>query len=136
MYYYRVVEACIDDVLSDLVQSWRSDPKLTDLDLLKAVRNLKDSEDKTGLRLVLGLIVNQALLDSAAAQKVISSGSVDVLVTELYQRRNAIAHGRRGQHHEVLVPYAFSRGRDEIDRAWYELMRTLATRAIERFLLV
>lgn len=136
LYFYRVVEACFDQVLGDLVHGWRADVNVNDLELLKLVRSLKDNEDKTGLRRVLGHIVDQPMLDSAAAQKVISAGTVDVLVSELYQRRNAIAHGRRGQHQEVLVPYAFSPGQDAQDRAWYDLMRTLALRAIRKFLLV
>lgn len=136
LYYYRVIEACFEDVLRSMVRQWRNDGALSEMDLLARVRHLKDKEDKTGLRAVLGAIVDQALLDTAASQGLIPSASVDVLVTEVYHRRNSIAHGRRGQHKEVLVPFAFSPGRDVHDRAWYELMGTLARRAINRYILV
>jgi hypothetical protein len=136
LYYYRVVEACFEDVLRAMVHAWRIDGALSDIELLARLRGLKDQEDKTGLRAVLGSIVDQSLLDTAALQALIPSASVDVLVTEVYQRRNSIAHGRRGQHKEVLVPYAFSAGRDAHDRAWYDLMATLARRALERYILV
>lgn len=133
LYYYRVVEACFESVLGTLVHSWRIDSAVPDVELLTRIRNLKDREDKTGLRLVFSEIVNQILLDAATERGLIQAASIDMLVSEVYLRRNSVAHGRRGQHREVLVPYAFSAGRDAHDRAWYDLMRNLAVRAIRRF---
>lgn len=135
LYYYRVLEACFEDVLGALVRQWRGDVGIQDVEFLTRVRKLKDREDTTGLRLVLGLIVDQPLLDDAHNAALITASGVDELVTAVYQRRNAIAHGRRGQHREVLVPLAFSDGRDAHDRAWSRVIRTLALRAITRFIL-
>lgn len=136
LYYYRVVEACFEDVLGALVQQWRADGSIPDVEFLMRVRKLKDQEDTTGLRLVLGKIVDQALLDDAHNNGLIPVAGVDELVTGVYHRRNSVAHGRRGQHREVLVPFAFSAGRDAHDRAWSRVMRSLASRAIGQYILV
>lgn len=136
LYYYRVVEACIEDELGALVQKWRADISIPDVEFLARVRKLKDQEDTTGLRLVLGAIVDQQLLDDAHNNGLIPAAGVDELVTAVYQRRNSVAHGRRGQHREVLVPFAFSAGRDAHHRAWSRVMRALASRAISRYILV
>lgn len=135
LYYYRVVEACFEDVLGALVRQWRADGSIPDADFLGRVRKLKDQEDTTGLRLVLGAIVDQRILDDAHGNGLIPAAGVDELVTGVYHRRNSVAHGRRGQHREVLVPFAFSSGRDAHDRAWSRVMRTLASRAIGRYIL-
>lgn len=137
LYYYRVLEACFDQVIEIKLNSWRANSSLDAAGLLKEVRSLARAEDITALRQVLGQIVDQALLDDALEKTLLDAASVDDLTTQIYLRRNEIAHGRRGQHKKVLVPYSFPMNSSaERDLNWLKVMRSLAGRAIDQWLRV
>jgi hypothetical protein len=135
LYFYRVLEACFEDVLDQEVRSWRADLTVDTVQLLKNVRSLQQKEDIWALRRVLGKIVDQPMLDSAHAQGLISEASAEALTQAVYLRRNSIAHGRRGQHQEVLVPFGFSLVGDGQHRLWRDLLEKLATKALNMWLL-
>lgn len=135
LYYYRVLEACFDLVIEQKLNGWRNNNSLDAAGLLKEVRAIARTEDTFALRQVLGQIVDQPLLDKAVSNGIIDVAAVDDLTTKIYLRRNEIAHGRRGQHQKVLVPYAFPfNASAERDIHWLGLMRTLALRSIENWL--
>jgi hypothetical protein len=136
LYYYRVLEACFDDVLSFELSSWRRDPGITELDLLRNVRRLTQKEDLWSLRQVLGQVVNQVLLDQAHKHHLIDQASADALRDAIYNRRNSIAHGRRGQHARVLVPFCVASKDTQHDRLWWELMGKLASSALAKWILL
>lgn len=137
LYFYRVLEACFDDVIDKEVNSWRCDEAIDCTELMKRIRKLQsDREDKWALRQVLGKIVSQPLLDEAQERGLIVRADADMLSQAIYDRRNSIAHGRRGQHKDILVPYGFSSGDSgQHDRSWYDLMEKLATKALQEWVL-
>jgi hypothetical protein len=59
----------------------------------------------------------------------------DALVERLYSRRNSIAHGRRGAHEEVLVPYCFVQATDGTHQEWRDFMKILAEDALRLWIL-
>lgn len=135
LYYYRVLEACFDLVIEHKLNAWREDRSLDATSLLREVRNIARIEDTFALRQVLGQIVDQAMLDTAFTHGIINSASVDELTKQIYIRRNEIAHGRRGQHQKVLVPYSFPFNTSaERDLHWQSIMSSLARRAIDNWL--
>ena len=135
LYYYRVLEACFDLVIEKKLNAWRDNRTLDAQRLLKEVRSIARTEDTFALPQVLGQIVDQSMLDAALAAAVIDVASVDDLTDKIYLRRNEIAHGRRGQHQKVLVPYAFPLNASaERDMHWQSVMSLLARRAIEHWL--
>jgi hypothetical protein len=135
LYYYRVLEACFDLVIESKLNEWRKDEKLDATSLLREVRSIARIEDTFALRQVLGQIVDQAMLDESLAASILDVASVDDLTAKLYSRRNEIAHGRRGQHQKVLVPFSFPLNSSaERDLFWRQKMRSLARLAIERWL--
>lgn len=135
LYYYRVLEACFDLVISDKVKKWKNDSSTDLAALFREVRSLARMEDTFALRQVLGQIVDQPLLDEALSNGVLAHASVDDLTSKIYSRRNEIAHGRRGQHQQVLVPYSFALNfSGEKDIYWHSLVGRLAKEAIEKWL--
>jgi hypothetical protein len=135
LYLYRVLESCFDDVLSTTVSAWRHDATLSDFDLLQNIRNIQRSEDVWSLRQVLREIVDQKLLDAALGDGIIDKADADTLAREIYLRRNSIAHGRKGQHRHVLVPLGYSFGDEAArERSWYQLIKTLAEKSMEKWL--
>ncbi|WP_146095200.1 hypothetical protein [Xanthomonas arboricola] len=135
LYYYRVLEACFDIVISEKLNAWRSNESLGATELLKEVRSIARIEDTFALRQVLGHLVDQPLLDDALAVSIIDVATVDALTSKLYSRRNEIAHGRRGQHQHVLVPYSFPlNSLADRDIEWQRVMRVLARKAIKHWL--
>lgn len=136
LYLYRVLEACFDDVFDAEVSSWRKDSAIDSLQLAQRFRKLHQKEDKWALRQVLGSLVSQAVLDDAHNKGLVPEASADALAESIYLRRNSIAHGRRGQHDRVLVPFGVSLG-DTIqqDHAWLDLARKLADLAMDKWLL-
>jgi hypothetical protein len=133
LYFYRVLEACFDNVLTARIASWRLDASTDELSLLKRVRKLTQKEDTWPLRQVLGVIVDQALLDQSAADGLLESDDVQGLVAAICARRNRIAHGRRSQHGQVLVPYSVSGAEGRPIGLWYQLMRRLAEKALAKW---
>jgi hypothetical protein len=133
LYYYRVLEACFEDVLRQEIEQWRKDTTVDELELMKRIRALNQKEDVTSLRKILGRIVNQHLLDKAHQSGLISSPDADSLTNAIYGRRNSIAHGRKGQHIEVLVPFAFGDERKHL--AWRDIMAELAKATLARWVL-
>lgn len=135
LYLYRVLEACFDDVLVAEVATWRADPLVNEIDLLKRVRGLTQKEDVWSLRRVLGRIVDQAVLDRASQDGLIPEPTADALANAVYTRRNSIAHGRRGRHTRVLVPFCVSGKDGADDRRWRDLMKGLADQALAAWIL-
>lgn len=136
LYFYRVLESFFDDVLNNTVDQWRIDSTLKSVDMLRNIRKMIniDREDRWALRQVLGQIVDQQILDSASSINLISIPTADSLSNTIYRRRNSIAHGRRGEHKEILVPYGFNIGDSGlIDKDWYFIMRELAQRALNQW---
>ncbi|WP_147451190.1 hypothetical protein [Corallococcus llansteffanensis] len=135
LYYYRVLESCFDDILGATVDVWRKNTSISNTELLQKIRTIQHKEDTWSLRQVLSKIVNQKDLDEAHHENIIDTATVDVLAREIYLRRNSIAHGRKGQHRKVLVPLGHSFNDESArERAWYQLLKTLAERAIERWI--
>jgi hypothetical protein len=136
LYFYRVLEACFDFVLSDEVGKWRGSPDVSILDLIKKIRSFGFREDKWALRRVLTEIVDQKTLDQAAADGLITQPNIDELVDKIYARRNEIAHGRRGQLSKVLVPFAVPVNETpHFDARWFDLMRKFAKECCTRWIL-
>lgn len=134
LYYYRVLEACFDAVLEQQIATWRGDPKIDSLGLLKNFRKLQQREDVSSLRRVVGKLVDQQILDQACSAGLILSSTAEALCNGIYNRRNSIAHGRRGQHNQVLVPYAFYTDHEPSHLAWRDLAGNLATLAVKEWL--
>lgn len=135
LYYYRVLEACFDLVIEKKLNAWRSNSSLDATELLREVRSLVRTEDMFALRQVLGQIVEQSMLDEALEASILDVASIDDLTTKIYLRRNEIAHGRRGQHQKVLVPYSFPLNASaDRDMHWQKVMRSLARKAIGHLL--
>lgn len=138
LYFYRVVESCFDIVIDQEVQKWRSDTALDCLNILKKFRKIQtEREDKWALRAVLSEILDQPLLENATSLGLILTADADSLTEAIYSRRNGIAHGRRLLRGDLLIPYGFSLGDiGQSDRNWYNLMEILATRSLERWILL
>lgn len=137
LYYYRVLESCFDDVLKHRIEDWRKDIAIDSQTLLKKIRRLQsDREDRWSLRKVLGEIVEQKDLDNIKRAGLIREATANNLRDCIYLRRNSIAHGRKGQHRETLVPYGFSFGdAGHQDRAWLMYMRKFALKALDKWIL-
>ncbi|MEI9940190.1 MAG: hypothetical protein WDO69_23475 [Pseudomonadota bacterium] len=135
LYFYRVLEACFDAVLHDTVSTWRADQKLTTGALLKKFRQLQQREDIWSLRKVLAHIVDQLFLDQAHEKGLIPTATSDALAQAIYSRRNSVAHGRRGAHTEVLVPYGFAPSLESNHVDWRDVMTQLAEKALEKWIL-
>jgi hypothetical protein len=135
LYLYRVLEACFDDVLKAEIAAWRSDALIDEVQLLTNVRGLTQKEDVWSLRRVLGAITDQATLDTAHRDALIQHPTADALASAVYLRRNSIAHGRRGQHARVLVPFCVSGEDGADDVRWLGLMKKLADAALMKWIL-
>lgn len=135
LYYYRVVEACFDEVLSSKISQVRSDAKVTELELLKFFRKLQRNEDRTSLRLVLTQLIKQAEMEEWKDRGLLLEPNLENLVETIYKRRNSIAHGRKGSHEEVLVPYSFTMKEMVSEREWVDVMKSLAEVALEKWIL-
>lgn len=139
LYFYRVLESCFDDVLSDEVQRWRQDTALQAQDLLGKFRHIQsEREDRWALQRVLSApVVEKPLLDDLAHQGLLSKADAKELCAAIYQRRNSIAHGRPGkQYSRVMVPYGFPDGlHGSHDRSFYKLLHQLADAALQRWIL-
>jgi len=134
LYYYRVLEACFEDVLRQEIAKWRHDQGVDDLELMKNFRAMNQREDIKALRAMLGQIIDQQVLDRAHRQGLIGDATADSLTEGIYARRNSIAHGRKGQHVEVLVPFAFG---DELRHlSWCGVMALLAEKALKRWVVI
>ena len=138
LYCYRVLEACFDFVLDHQIKNWRNDTRISSMELMQNIRRLqREREDRWALREVLGQILDQPLLERATFQGLISHPDADELRNGIYARRNCIAHGRRGEHPDILVPFGYSLGDDgQRSQDWYMLMEELAERALKKWILV
>ncbi|MCY1034010.1 hypothetical protein OV207_21330 [Corallococcus sp. BB11-1] len=117
------------------MDAWRHDKLLLGIDLLQKIRAIHQKEDVWSLRRVLAEIVDQKDLDGAQQENIIDVATADALAREIYLRRNSIAHGRKGQHRKVLVPLAHSFNDEAArERAWYQLLKQLAERAIDKWI--
>ena len=129
--YYRILEFYAFFDLETNISNLRHDRKLTDRDFLVKVANTIARDERTPIIRLVGKLARTSLLRRAAKAGLIAEPKGELLGSAIYDFRNAVVHAKYDQRGAIVAQPVLDQ--PSLTQQWRDILRELATDAVERF---